>query len=108
METKYQFVWFNILSLFRIWDILTSISLLLTSSDLFFAMSGNGMLESMLEPHLKAYGAGTVGVGMAFAIFGSCYVLGNIIFQKVSIIKSDPSKYPDFVQMLEEGMWYSN
>ena len=73
------------------WDILTNISLLLTFFDLFVAMSGNGMLESMLEPHLKAYGAGTSGVGMTFTIFGICYVVGNILFERVSIIKSGPS-----------------
>ena len=72
-------------------DILTNISLLLTFFDLFLAMFGNGMLESMLEPHLKAYGAGTSGVGMTFTIFGICYVLGNLLFERVSIIKSGPS-----------------
>ena len=54
-------------------------------------MSGNGMLESMLEPHLKAYGAGTSGVGVTFTIFGICYVLGNLLFEWVSIINSGPS-----------------
>ena len=48
--------------------------------DLFAALCGNGMLESMLEPHLKYAGAGTVEVGVSFLVFGCCYMLGNVLF----------------------------
>ena len=50
-------------------------------------MFGNGMLESMLESHMKAHGAETYRVGRAFMIFGGCYAAGNCLFGVVSIIK---------------------
>ena len=53
---------------------------LLPFLDLFAALCGNGMLESMLEPHLKYAGAGTVQVGVSFLVFGCCYMLGNVLF----------------------------
>jgi len=48
--------------------------------DLFSALCGNGMLESMLEPHLRYAGASTMEVGVSFLLFGCCYMLGNIFF----------------------------
>ena len=57
-----------------------SFSLLLPFLDLFSALCGNGMLESMLEPHLKYAGASTVDVGVSFLVFGCCYMLGNVLF----------------------------
>jgi len=60
--------------------IITNPSLLMPFLDLFAALCGNGMLESMLEPHLKYAGAGTVAVGVSFLVFGCCYMLGNVLF----------------------------
>ena len=51
--------------------------------DLFAALCGNGMLESMLEPHLREVGASTLDVGLSFLIFGCCYMLGNMFFGHV-------------------------
>ena len=51
--------------------------------DLFAALCGNGMLESMLEPHLREVGASTLDVGLSFLIFGCCYMLGNMFFGQV-------------------------
>jgi hypothetical protein len=48
--------------------ILKSLSLILPFVDLFAALCGNGMLESMLEPHLKSAGASTVDVGISFLV----------------------------------------
>lgn len=60
--------------------IFSNFSLCLPFVDLFAALCGNGMLESMLEPHLKYAGASTVDVGVSFLIFGCCYMLGNLLF----------------------------
>ena len=60
--------------------IFSSLTLLLPFLDLFAALCGNGMLESMLEPHLKYAGASTVDVGISFLVFGCCYMLGNVLF----------------------------
>ena len=65
-------------------DMAVSPALLLPFVDLFAALCGNGMLESMLEPHLRAAHAETVDVGVTFVIFGCCYMLGNIFFGTVS------------------------
>ena len=46
-----------------------------------------GMLESMLESHMKANGAVAYDVGMAFTIFGAFYAGGNCLVGVVSIIK---------------------
>ena len=64
--------------------IFSSLSLSLPFMDLFAALCGNGMLESMLEPHLKYAGASTVDVGVSFLIFGCCYMLGNVLFGGVN------------------------
>ena len=64
-------------------------SLSLPFMDLFAALCGNGMLESMLEPHLKYAGASTVDVGVSFLIFGCCYMLGNVLFGGVCILYID-------------------
>ena len=70
---------------FRMRTIITNPSLLMPFLDLFAALCGNGMLESMLEPHLKFAGAGTVAVGVSFLVFGCCYMLGNVLFGGVSM-----------------------
>ena len=74
--------------------IFKSLSLSLPFMDLFAALCGNGMLESMLEPHLKYAGASTVDVGVSFLIFGCCYMLGNVLFGGVSssFVQFDHSK----------------
>lgn len=64
----------------RMRTVFTSLTLLLPFVDLFAALCGNGMLESMLEPHLKFAGASTIDVGISFLVFGCCYMLGNILF----------------------------
>ena len=59
----------------------SSFSLFLPLFDLFSAMCGSGMLESMLESHLQHNaGASVIDVGVSFLSFGCCYMLGNITF----------------------------
>ena len=53
--------------------------------DLFAGLCGNGMLESMLEPHLRETGASTLDVGLSFLVFGCCYMVGNMFFGQVSL-----------------------
>ena len=64
--------------------IVTSLSLFLPFLDLFAALCGNGMLESMLEPHLKNAGAGTTDTGITFLVFGCTYMIGNFFFGVVN------------------------
>ena len=71
----------------RMKTILTNFSLIVPFLDLFAALCGNGMLESMLEPHLRQAGADTMQVGVSFRIFGCCYMVGNVLFGAVSMIK---------------------
>ena len=68
---------------YRMRAVFTSVSLFLPFLDLFAALCGNGMLESMLEPHLKFAGASTVDVGISFLVFGCCYMFGNLLFGSV-------------------------
>ena len=56
--------------------------------DLFCALCGNGMLESMLEPHLRDVHASTMDVGVTFLIFGCCYMLGNMFFGSVKKLEA--------------------
>jgi hypothetical protein len=65
--------------------IFTSFSLILPFIDLFVALCGTGMLESMLEPHLKFAGASTVEVGVSFIVFGSCYMMSQMFIGAVSL-----------------------
>ena len=51
--------------------------------DLFAAMCGNGMLESMLEPHLKDYGASEMDVGITFLVYGCLYMGASLIVGQV-------------------------
>ncbi len=67
--------------------IVSSITLLLPFVDLFSALCGNGMLESMLEPHLREAGASTMAVGISFLLFGCCYMLRNMFFGTVRMIE---------------------
>lgn len=64
----------------RMREIVSSMSLFLPFLDLFAALCGNGMLESMLEPHLTKSGASAIDVGISFLAFGCCYMLGNLLF----------------------------
>ena len=53
---------------------LQSFSLFFPFVDNFTCFCGNGMVESMLEPHLKNYaGASQFEVSMTFLILGGCY-----------------------------------
>ena len=51
--------------------------------DLFAGLCGVGMIESMLEPHLRETGASTLDVGLSFLVFGCCYMVGNMFFGQV-------------------------
>ena len=68
----------------RFRTIISSFGLLLPFLDLFAALCGNGMLESMLEPHLRSVDASTMDVGVTFLLFGFAYMFGNMIFGTVS------------------------
>ena len=59
--------------------IITTCSLLLPFVDLCAAVCGNGMLESMLEPHLKSVEASTLDIGLSFLAFGCGYLLGFVL-----------------------------
>ena len=61
-------------------EVFSNVALFLPFLDLFAALCGNGMLESMLEPHLKHAGASAIVVGISFLAFGCCYMIGNLIF----------------------------
>ena len=46
----------------------------------FIALNGNGILESMLEPHMKkSAGASQAEVGNAFLIFGGSYLVSSLV-----------------------------
>ena len=70
--------------LFRFGTIITTPSLLLPFIDIFSALCGNGMLESMLAPHLRETGATTIGIGVSFVVFGCCFIIGSTFFGFVS------------------------
>ena len=67
----------------RFKDVICHPSLMMPFIDLFAALCGNGMLESMLEPHLRETGASTLDVGLSFLVFGCCYMVGNMFFGQV-------------------------
>lgn len=68
-------------------EMFSSVSLFLPLFDLFSAMCGSGMLESMLESHLQHNaGASVIDVGVSFLSFGCSYMLGNITFGWVNEI----------------------
>ena len=53
----------------------------------FFCACGSGMVESMLEPHLKGKADATQGdVGIAFFILGAVYMATSIMAGWVSFI----------------------
>ena len=60
--------------------------------DIFVALCGIGVLESMLAQHLNTLGAGTVEIGSIFLLFGCCYMLGNVLFGWVSYDKRGHSQ----------------
>ncbi len=60
-------------------------TLLLPYLDNFMCFTGNGMIEAMLEPHLKREaGATQFDVAMTFLILGGCYMLTTPIWGYVS------------------------
>ncbi|TRY70790.1 hypothetical protein TCAL_04819 [Tigriopus californicus] len=74
-------------------QVLSSFSLLLPFFDLFCTLCGNGVLESMLEPHLRQYKATTLDVGITFLIFGCCYMSGNVIFGTIADKVGNPTVF---------------
>ena len=53
--------------------------------DNFICFCGNGMIEAMLEPHLKsAAGATQTQVGMSFLILGALYMVSTPLAGYVS------------------------
>ncbi len=60
--------------------------LLLPYLDNFACFAGNGMIEAMLEPHLKAEAGGTqLDVDMTFLVLGGCYTLTTPIWGYVNM-----------------------
>ncbi len=55
-------------------QIAKSPSIFMPYVDLLVCFFGNGMITSMLEPHLKEAGANTNQVGVTFLIFGAVYM----------------------------------
>ena len=75
----------NELSLQIFYFHLQSPSILLPYLDNFFCFCGNGMIESMLEPHLKRKaGATQADVGVTFLILGGVYMFSSPIGGLVS------------------------
>ena len=56
-------------------DIAKSPALFLPFLDLLVCFFGNGMIESMLEPHLSEAGADSTQVGWTFLIFGAVFMV---------------------------------
>jgi len=72
-------------------------SILLPYLDNFFCFCGNGMIESMLEPHLKRKaGATQADVGVTFLILGGVYMLSSPIGGLIC----DRLKYPTMVSIV--------
>ena len=71
----------------RLRTIVSSPALLFPFVDLFSALCGIGMLESMLEPHLRETGASNVDIGFSFLLYGCCYIIGNMPFGLVCCYK---------------------
>ena len=71
-------------NIFSFRTIVTSPALLFPFVDLFSALCGNGMMESMLEPHLRETNASTIEVGASFLGFGCSYSIGSMLFGLVS------------------------
>ena len=69
------------------WDIVSNSSIYMPFLQLCAFLCDFGMLESMLESHMKANGAVAYDVGIAFTIFGAFYAGGNCFVGVVSIIK---------------------
>ena len=66
-------------------SIFKSLSILPPYLDNFVCSCGNGMIESMLEPHLKRKaGADQTDVGVTFFILGAVYIFSSLIGGLVS------------------------
>ena len=62
--------------------------------DNLICYSGFGMIESMLEPHMKTtISASQMQVGVAFLISGGVYMVANPLIGKVKIQKNYPTLY---------------
>ena len=56
--------------------------------DNFIVLNGIGILESMLEPHMKkTAGASQTEVGHAFLIFGGSFLVSSLVAGFVSVIE---------------------
>ena len=65
-----------------------SLQLLLPLFDNFIVLNGTGILESMLEPHIKkTAGASQTEVGHAFLILGSSFLVSSLVAGCVSVIE---------------------
>ena len=67
-----------------IYDCLQHPSIFMPFVDNFFAFCGNGMIESMMEPHLKDAGATQTQVGYSFLLNGLVYMITSPIIGFVS------------------------
>ena len=56
--------------------------------DNFICFAGNGMIESMLEPHLKSSGATQSQIGTTFLLLGGVYAVTTPFVGYVSIFFS--------------------
>lgn len=77
--------------------LLKSPTIIMPFIDNFICFSGNGMIESMLEPHLKnAAGATQMEVGLTFLILGGVYMVSTPVAGYIC----DKINYPTLVSIL--------
>merc|ERR1719362_1681602 len=80
----------------NILDLLKHSSIFLPIIDNLICFFGNGMIESMLEPHLRSVGATQTEVGLTFLILGGVYMVTTPIAGYVC----DRVKYPTTVSIV--------
>ena len=72
---------------FRVTFVFQTPMLFLPFLDIFFCFFGNGMIESMLEPHLRtAANASQSEIGITFLILGGSYMVATPVMGFVSKI----------------------
>ena len=85
--------------------------------DNFFCACGNGMIESMLEPHLKsAAGADQMQIGITFLILGGFYMATTPVvgYVRIPYFMTDSNGCPhvDFrhhdQEVLDPGLYLAN
>ena len=77
-------------------DIAKSPSIFLPFLDLLVCFFGNGMIASMLEPHLSEAGADSTQVGFTFLIFGAVFMVSA----PLAGFLCDKLPYPSLVSVL--------